>query len=383
VTSLTSPGQDSNLDAHLDAHLKMCVDRPVTDEQQAEADQLATELRADNLRLEPAARQGGLGDPNPSVPGRARITFVKRYFWPVGQRLKVRFLDGDPGVQRRVEDFAQQWPEHANLTLDFGAHADADIRISFRQKGASWSYIGAYARTIPRDRPTMNFGWLEPGTADTEYSRVVLHEFGHAIGAIHEHQHPLAAIPWDVQAVYEYYMRTQGWSKADVDRNLFQRYSAGETNFSEFDPHSIMLYAIPDSLTIGTWSTGWNTVLSEQDKAFVGTIYPKAEPVVPELTVDGGRTEASIGQAGEIDAFRFTVDRAGLFVMDTRGASDVALSLWGPDDEGLLRAADDNSGRGPNARIVRKLQPGGYWLKVAHASPSSTGDYDVAVRRLR
>lgn len=370
VTSLTDQEQDGDA--------KVCVDRPVTEEQQAEADRLASELRPDNFRLEPVPPSQG-----PSVPGRARITLVKRYFWPVGQRLKVAFLDGDPRVQARVEQFARQWSQFANLTFDFGAHDDADIRISFREKGSSWSYIGLYARTIPAGRPTMNFGWLEPNTDDTEYSRVVLHEFGHAIGAIHEHQHPLARIPWDVQAVYAYYTRTQGWSKADVDRNLFQRYSVGETNFSEFDPHSIMLYAIPDSLTIGTWSTGWNTVLSETDKAFVGTIYPKAEPAVPELTVDGGRTEGSIGQAGEIDAFRFTVDRAGLFVMDTRGASDVTLSLWGPDDESLLRAADDNSGRGPNARIVRKLQPGGYWLKVAHASATATGAYDVGVRRLR
>jgi len=369
VTSLTDQDQDG--------YLKVCVDRPVTDDQQAEADRLADELRPDNFRIEAAPPSQG-----PSVPGRARITFVKRYFWPVGQRLKVAFLDGDPRVQARVEQFARQWSQHANLTFDFGAHDDADIRISFREKGSSWSYIGLYAHTIPAGDPTMNFGWLEPSTDDTEYSRVVLHEFGHAIGAIHEHQHPLAKIPWDVQAVYAYYMRTQGWSKADVDRNLFQRYSVGETNFSEFDPNSIMLYAIPDSLTIGTWSTGWNTVLSDTDKAFVGTIYPKAV-VVPDLTIGQTRTPGSIGQPGEADSFHFTVEQAGLYVMDTRGPTDVTLSLWGPDDEGVLRAADDNSGRGPNARIVRKLQPGSYWLRVAHASPAATGDYDVAVRRLR
>lgn len=53
----------------------------------------------------------------------------------------------------------------------------------------------------------MNYGWLYPDTPDQEYSRVVLHEFGHALGAIHEHQHPEAAIPWDKPKVYEYYAR--------------------------------------------------------------------------------------------------------------------------------------------------------------------------------
>lgn len=363
--------------------LKVCVDRLVTDEQQADADALAAALRPDNFQFEPAPpSQGAFGDVTPSVPGRTRITFVKRYFWPVGQRLKIRFLDGDRRVQERVEELARQWTHHANLALDFGDHDEADIRISFAEKGSSWSYIGLFARTIPQDQPTMNYGWLDLDTPEAEYSRVVLHEFGHALGAIHEHQHPLASIPWDVPAVYAHYTRTQGWTRADVDRNLFQRYSVGETNFSEFDQHSIMLYAIPDSLTVGTWSAGWNTTLSEQDRAFAGRVYPK-ERVVPELTVDGPRTEAAIGQAGEVDAFRFVADQPGRYVMDTRGPSDVTLSLWGPDDESLVRAVDDNSGRGPNARIVRKLQPGTYWLKVRHASATATGVYDIAVRRLR
>jgi hypothetical protein len=364
-------------------YLKVCVDRPVTEEQQAEADALAVELRPDNFQLVAApSEHGGFGPVSPSVPGRARITFLKRYLWPVGHRITVRFLDGDASVQARVEEFAQQWTHYANLTLDFGDHDRADIRISFEEKGSSWSYIGVYARNIPQHQPTMNYGWLDPSTSDTEYSRVVLHEFGHALGAIHEHQHPTANIPWDVQAVYAYYTRTQRWTKADVDRNLFQRYSVGETNFTEFDRGSIMLYAIPEDLTVGTWSTGWNTVLSDKDKAFAAEVYP-GKVVVPELTVDAPRTEAAIGAAGETDAYRFTVGTTGRYVMDTRGPSDVTLSLWGPDDETLLRAADDNSGRAANARIVRKLQPGAYWLKVGHASAAGTGTYEVGVRRLR
>jgi len=38
--------------------------------------------------------------------------------------------------------------------------------------------------------PTMNYGWLKDDTDDVEYRRVVIHEFGHALGAIHEHQNP-------------------------------------------------------------------------------------------------------------------------------------------------------------------------------------------------
>lgn len=33
----------------------------------------------------------------------------------------------------------------------------------------------------------MHFGWLRDDTDDVEWRRVVVHEFGHALGAIHEH----------------------------------------------------------------------------------------------------------------------------------------------------------------------------------------------------
>ena len=47
----------------------------------------------------------------------------------------------------------------------------------------------------------------------------------------------------------------------------------------EFDRDSIMLYAIPEELTVGTWSVGWNRTLSKTDKAFAAAQYPgKVEP---------------------------------------------------------------------------------------------------------
>jgi len=45
----------------------------------------------------------------------------------------------------------------------------------------------------------MNYGWLRDDTQDEEYSRVVLHEFGHALGCIHEHQQPKFGRVWDKQ----------------------------------------------------------------------------------------------------------------------------------------------------------------------------------------
>jgi len=64
------------------------------------------------------------------------------------------------------------------------------------------------------------------------------------------------------------------WDQETVDINIFETYSSTQTNFSAYDPESIMHYPIPAELTLNGYEIGWNRVLSETDKAFIATIYP-------------------------------------------------------------------------------------------------------------
>jgi hypothetical protein len=217
--------------------------------------------------------QPGLAAALAGVDAPVSIAAVYTKLWQNGRTLDVAFLGNvNAQVKQKIITYASRWMQVVNLRLNFVAGTAGQIRIT-TTPGGSWSYIGTDARTIAAGSPTMNYGWLTPTTPDAEYSRVVLHEFGHAIGCIHEHQHPAAGIPWDRPAVYAYYAQ-QGWNRQQVDNNIFARYSANQLNASVYDKRSIMHYAVPNELTVGNFEVGWNRVFSPLDIAHMRRVYP-------------------------------------------------------------------------------------------------------------
>jgi hypothetical protein len=229
----------------------------------------------------------------------------------------------------------------------------------------------------------MNYGWFGPDTEDDEYSRTVIHEFGHALGCIHEHQHPDNDIPWDREAAYLYYQRTNGWDRAKVDLNVFQRYSRAQTQFSQFDRDSIMEYPIDESLTVGNYAVGWNRSFSSTDKTFIAACYPKDRPAdaFQELPV-GIAIQADIGKHGEEDLYKLVVTGTGWYTVETTGPTDLVMSLSGPESQTTLLAEDDDSGQGRNAKIRVDLSPGTYWVRIRHFKPTHTGQYSLSARRV-
>lgn len=311
--------------------------------------------------------------------GTAAMAFATDRKWLPGRTLRIGFLDGDRRVHSKVIEYARQWTEYANLKFNFlgelDGNTEAEIRISFKKPG-NWSRIGTDNLTkMNLSKPTMNLG-LTPSSNEKTFSRKVLHEFGHALGVLHEQQTPDGGIPWDIPKVYGYYARTEGWGQDETNHNVPGSHDKDTTSYTSFDKDSIMLYPIPNELTIGDFSVGWNLGLSATDKKYIATIYPPAPPPVDELHAAIPHS-GSIGQPLEEDHYHFNLERAARATLETGGDTNVVMALLGPDDWTKLVAIDDDSGQARNAKIERELKRGDYYVRIRHFSDKGQGGYEL------
>jgi hypothetical protein len=246
------------------------------------------------VRLIPAEIKG-------AALAQVRGVVVRALTWKGGETIKICFHGGTRRAQERVALIASQWMGYANVVFNFeegGAprlcrdSGGADIKVAFEDNKGWWSVPGTTSRT---QNPSMNlqfYGLDTPMLAngqpapEASMRATILHEFGHALGLLHEHQSPNAncdsEIDWD--AAYKIGAQI-GWDRVQVDRNFRQLTMSSSLNATTVDRRSIMHYSLPPNLfKRGKQSPCFvseNLELSEQDRTFIASIYPKQEaPIV-------------------------------------------------------------------------------------------------------
>jgi hypothetical protein len=231
---------------------------------------------------------------------QVRGVVVRSLTWKRGGTIKVCFHAGTRKAQERVISIAREWMQYANVVLDFeegGAPRvckgdnPADIKVAFEDNKGWWSVPGTTSRG---QDPSMNLQFygvdtpmLEDGqpAAEAPVRATILHEFGHALGLLHEHQSPNANCDAEIDWAAAYKVGTDmGWDRGQVDRNFRQLASSTSLNATKVDRKSIMHYSLPPTLfKRGKQSACFvaeNIELSEQDRKFIASIYPKDEPMV-------------------------------------------------------------------------------------------------------
>jgi hypothetical protein len=249
---------------------------------------------------------------------KLKAAFMLSKMWAPNSVIVVGFLAINSYEQNNPDTWAwkrawiakvitDQFAPYLGVTFQFNLNPAqgslANIRICFDPAGGCYSRLGTDAmQNWGGLNETMNFGWMDAPynhtftyngvsyTTPSSFDRggypgdgtTITHEFGHAVGMIHEHQTPFDnPLEWNREYVYDYFTGPpNNWTREDVDYNIIDTYSATGMNGSSFDGRSVMKYRIPRSFLLNPTPEvaaeieRVNLYLSACDKYWLAHNYP-------------------------------------------------------------------------------------------------------------
>ena len=237
-------------------------------------------------------------------PDKVPTVFANEHnFWNDNpQTIYYFFMGGSPQQHEKVTQTIEEWTWYANVRfIEAPSAEESHVRITFDSTDGSWSYIGRQCSSVPETEATMNLAWLDKLSHLTANERaVILHEFGHALGLLHEHESPAHrnGAFQNIDRAFELFKGTQGWTREQIYEQVINVYNNSDvSNYSQVDIHSIMHYPQPKELTGLDEDIPYNEKLSDIDKAYMILQYPR-KMMHPKADEDGWSFEKALQVMG-------------------------------------------------------------------------------------
>ena len=188
------------------------------------------------------------------------IAFLKKPFLYNGSYIDPEFTLHKANWFKKIIEDNFITPKLINFSIKWDTSTEeSDIRVSFVNSAGAWAIVGVGAKNTPKNESTMNIGWLDD---DTDYDFpsakntgiVIIHEFGHLLGLLHEHSRPdvyhdttnptnWKPLNWNTQYIYDSLGGPpNNWSKEDCDTQIIIPFEINSFNGSVYDPLSCMHY---------------------------------------------------------------------------------------------------------------------------------------------